>query len=79
MGAGALGQAIDDFNGDNFDHGPHGFIGGGYIALWTTGGRPILQQIALPKGTPKWGGGWKQAIARELPAQRCRSRRTAAS
>ena len=44
MGAGALGQAVDDFNGDNFDHGPHGFIGGGYIALWTTGGRPILQQ-----------------------------------
>src|SRR5699024_762332 len=25
MGAGALGQAIDEFNGDNFDHGPHGF------------------------------------------------------
>lgn len=43
MGAGALGQAIDDFNGDNFDHGPEGFIGGGYIALWTTGGRPIMQ------------------------------------
>ncbi len=24
MGAGALGQVVDDFNGDNFDHGPHG-------------------------------------------------------
>jgi gluconate 2-dehydrogenase alpha chain len=62
MGAGALGQAIDDFNGDNFDHGPHGFIGGGYIALWTTGGRPILQQRAVPEGTPTWGGGWKKAM-----------------
>ena len=63
MGAGALGQAIDEFNGDNFDHGPEGFIGGGYIALWTTGGRPILQQGAVPEGTPKWGGEWKRARA----------------
>lgn len=62
MGAGALGQAIDEFNGDNFDHGPEGFIGGGYIALWTTGGRPILQHH-LPKDAPKWGAGWKKAMA----------------
>ncbi|RXZ38648.1 GMC family oxidoreductase [Oxalobacteraceae bacterium CAVE-383] len=62
MGAGALGQCIDEFNGDNFDHGPHGFIGGGYIALWNTGGRPILQH-QLPDGTPKWGAGWKKALA----------------
>ncbi|MGB6055035.1 MAG: GMC family oxidoreductase [Burkholderiaceae bacterium] len=62
MGAGALGQAIDEFNGDNFDHGPHGFVGGGYIALWTTGGRPILQQHGLPEGTPKWGAGWKRGM-----------------
>ncbi|WP_368644358.1 GMC family oxidoreductase [Castellaniella ginsengisoli] len=62
MGAGALGQAIDDFNGDNFDHGPEGFIGGGYIALWTTGGRPIMQHH-LPADTPAWGAGWKQAMA----------------
>jgi len=63
MGAGALGQAIDEFNGDNFDHGPEGFVGGGYIALWTTGGRPILQQTAVPEGTAKWGSDWKSAIA----------------
>ncbi len=62
MGAGALGQAIDEFNGDSFDHGPHGFVGGGYIALWTTGGRPILQQHGLPEGTPKWGAGWKKGM-----------------
>ena len=61
MGAGALGQVVDDFNGDNFDHAGKGFIGGGYIALWNTGGRPILQQY-LPEGTPKWGGGWKKAL-----------------
>ena len=63
MGAGALGQAIDEFNGDNFDHGPYGFIGGGYIALWNTGGRPIAQQTQVPEGTPKWGGEWKRARA----------------
>lgn len=62
MGAGALGQAVDDFNGDNFDHARHGFVGGGYIALWTTGGRPILQH-QLPAGTPTWGAGWKRAMA----------------
>ncbi|MDQ6706423.1 MAG: GMC family oxidoreductase [Acidobacteriota bacterium] len=62
MGAGALGQAIDEFNGDNFDHGPYGFVGGGYIALWTTGGRPILQQHGVPDGTPKWGSKWKKAM-----------------
>lgn len=61
MGAGALGQAIDEFNGDNFDHGPEGFVGGGYIALWSTGGRPILQH-RLPEGTPKWGAGWKKGM-----------------
>ncbi|GAB2792071.1 GMC family oxidoreductase [Halomonas shantousis] len=62
MGAGALGQAIDDFNGNNFDHGPHGFIGGGYICAWTTGGRPINQMV-MPEDAPKWGSGWKQAVA----------------
>jgi gluconate 2-dehydrogenase alpha chain len=62
MGAGALGQIVDDFNGDNFDHGPHGFIGGGYIANWNTGGRPILQHH-LPDKTPKWGSGFKRALA----------------
>jgi len=62
MGAGALGQGVDDFNGDLFDHGPQGFIGGGYLALWTTGGRPILQNH-VPKGTPKWGSAFKRALA----------------
>jgi gluconate 2-dehydrogenase alpha chain len=62
MGAGALGQGVDDFNSDLFDHGPHGFVGGGYIALWTTGGRPILQHH-VPEGTPTWGPKFKRALA----------------
>lgn len=61
VGAGALGMAIDDFNGDNFDHSGLGFIGGGYIALWTTGARPI-ETHPTPDGTPKWGSDWKRAV-----------------
>ena len=41
MAAGASGTVIDDFNDDNFDHGPHGFIGGSYIMSALTNGRPI--------------------------------------
>ena len=60
-GAGAMGMVVDNYNGDNFDHGPHGFIGGGYIMGATTGARPI-QQTTLPDGTPNWGAGWKKAF-----------------
>ena len=62
IGAGALGMGIDEFNGDNFDHGGLGFIGGGYIACWTTNGRPI-ETHPTPEGTPKWGARWKRAVA----------------
>ncbi|MGE5503341.1 MAG: GMC family oxidoreductase, partial [Actinomycetota bacterium] len=61
MGAGALASVVDDFNGDNFDHGPLGFIGGGYILAANTGARPI-QYHPVPDGTPKWGAGWKRAV-----------------
>lgn len=63
MGAGALGTAIDDYNGDNFDHGGLGFIGGAYIAAYSTGGRPI-EFHPVPPGTPRWGAEWKKAVAR---------------
>jgi gluconate 2-dehydrogenase alpha chain len=62
IGAGSLGMVIDEFNGDNFDHSGLGFIGGGYIAQWTTNGRPIETHLT-PKGTPNWGGKWKKAVA----------------
>jgi gluconate 2-dehydrogenase alpha chain len=63
MGAGALGTAIDDFNGDNFDHSGLGFIGGGYVAAYTTGARPI-EYHPVPPGTPRWGLDWKKAVRR---------------
>jgi len=63
MGAGALSVAIDDFNGDNFDHGGLGFFGGALVSAATTGGRPI-QTRPLPPGTPRWGREWKAATAK---------------
>ena len=52
---------IDEFNGDNFDHGPLGFVGGGYIGQGQTNGRPI-ESTAVPPNTPAWGPKWKQAL-----------------
>jgi gluconate 2-dehydrogenase alpha chain len=61
ISAGSIGMCIDEFNGDNFDHGPLGFVGGGYIGQVQTNGRPI-QITAVPPGTPTWGSKWKQAL-----------------
>ena len=61
VGAGASGHVLDDFDGDNFDHGPLGFVGGASINCINTGGRPI-QQLATPPGVPAWGAGWKKAV-----------------
>lgn len=63
MGSGALGTAIDDFNGDNFDHGGLGFFGGGIISSGSGGARPIGHH-PVPPGTPRWGREWKQAAAK---------------
>jgi gluconate 2-dehydrogenase alpha chain len=61
IGAGGNSVAFDDFNADNFDHGPYGFVGG--AALWCNpaGAKPI-SGIAVPAGTPKWGSTWKKAV-----------------
>jgi gluconate 2-dehydrogenase alpha chain len=63
MGAGALGRAIDEWNGDNFDHSGLGFIGGGFLSAMSFGSRPIASH-PVPSGTPRWGSGWKRAVAR---------------
>lgn len=59
--AGSLGAAIDDYNSDNFDHGPHGFVGGANITCGYTNGRPIMYH-PTPRGTPTWGSAWKKAV-----------------
>ena len=43
MGAGALSQQVDDYNGDNFDHKGLGFIGGAGILVVSRGSRPHRQ------------------------------------
>ena len=63
MATGAHGTLIDDFNGDNFDHGGLGFFGGAWISAGTTNGRPI-QTRPVPPGTPRWGREWKKATAK---------------
>ena len=62
MGAGAVGFAIDEYNGDNFDHAGLGFFGGGNIACNNTGARPIQSSGPLPPETPSWGSGWKAGV-----------------
>ena len=62
MGAGGLGMAVDEFNGDNFDHAGLGFIGGGFIRSVSSGARPI-EVRPVPQGTPRWGSAWKKATA----------------
>ncbi|MBB3102966.1 gluconate 2-dehydrogenase alpha chain [Azomonas macrocytogenes] len=62
IGAGGNGVAVDDFNADNFDHGPHGFVGGSPFWVNQAGTRPIAG-INNPPGTPEWGSQWKAAAA----------------
>jgi gluconate 2-dehydrogenase alpha chain len=63
MASGANGMAIDDLNGDNFDHGGLGFFGGAWIFASPPSGRPIASRLT-PAGTPRWGQAWKEATAR---------------
>jgi gluconate 2-dehydrogenase alpha chain len=61
ISSGSIGMCIDEFNGDNFDHGPLGFVGGGYLGQVQTNGRPI-ESTLVPPGTPAWGSAWKRAV-----------------
>jgi gluconate 2-dehydrogenase alpha chain len=62
MGAGALGTVICDFQGDNFDHGGLGFIGGALLVQIAMGHGPVTFQ-PTPPGTPGWGSEWKKSLA----------------
>lgn len=61
IGTGAGGMGMDDLNGDQFDHGPLGFIGGASIRQVIYGGRPITK-TPTPRGTPAWGSEWKKGV-----------------
>ncbi|UZK69662.1 GMC family oxidoreductase [Sphingomonas sp. S1-29] len=62
MGSGALGTWIDDWNGDNFDFGKAGYIAGGGISAGQNSGDPLNYHPTGP-GQPRWGAGWKKAMA----------------
>jgi gluconate 2-dehydrogenase alpha chain len=62
MGGGATGMAIDEYNGDNFDHAGLGFVGGAYLAV-NSNGNPPIKSHPVPSGTPHWGSAWKKAVA----------------
>lgn len=61
IGGGATGMAIDEFNNDNFDHGPLGFLGGGSTRCAPIGAEPISKRPTRP-GTPQWGSAWKRGM-----------------
>jgi gluconate 2-dehydrogenase alpha chain len=63
MRSGANGTLIADFGADNYDHGPHKFVGGVYFGELSTNGRPI-EFHPTPPGTPQWGAAWKAAVVR---------------
>lgn len=63
VGAGGAGVAIDDFNSDNFDHGPLGFIGGSPVWVNRAGIKPIAAAMSGGgKSSPRWGKGFKEAL-----------------
>ena len=63
MGAPGAVMALDDADGDNFDHTGLGFLGGSRMACGHQDGRPINYR-PVPSGTPRWGSAWKKATAK---------------
>ena len=64
IAAGGWGVSIDDFHTNwAFDRGKHGYVGGSYISVGGSHGRPISWR-PVPAGTPQWGSAWKKATAK---------------
>jgi len=61
MGPVAQAVAIDDFNGDNFDHTGLGFLRGGTIGTENQI-QPILASSQLPPDVPAWGRRYRDFI-----------------
>lgn len=64
IATGGWGTSIDDFHTNwGFDRTAHGGIGGAYITVGGSNGRPISYR-PVPGGTPQWGSEWKRATAK---------------
>ena len=61
IASGSIGMCIDEFNGDNFDHGPLGFVGGGYMGQVQTNEVPDSNEprparhAGLGRKMEEWG------------------------
>jgi len=65
IGAGGLGQIIDDYDCDNFDHRTvpgQPFVGGGYIGLFQYGNQPIGSSAPGVGKAAVWGSALKQQM-----------------
>jgi gluconate 2-dehydrogenase alpha chain len=62
--SGTIGQftAVDDLDGDNFDHTGLGFIGGGMASAGMEV-KPIGTAGTLPPSAPQWGAGYMQWLS----------------
>jgi gluconate 2-dehydrogenase alpha chain len=63
MSSGAVGQVMDDFQGDAFDHAAVDFVGGASINVGGSGGGRPIGYRPTPPETPRWGAQWKKATA----------------
>jgi gluconate 2-dehydrogenase alpha chain len=67
MGPSAQKHTIDDFNGDNFDHGGVGFVLGAQISIGTPnleGGPLAFMTMSTPPDVPRWGAGYRDHLAK---------------
>jgi len=61
-GTSGQGIAMDDLNGDNFDHTGLGFIRGANVQM-TSGNMPVGQSTSVPPTVPLWGSAYKRWLA----------------
>ncbi|MGC4193188.1 MAG: GMC family oxidoreductase [Thermomicrobiales bacterium] len=61
-GTGSQAVAMDDFNGDNFDHTGLGFIRGAIANVAMSESTPIQRASLLPPGMKGWGAEYKKFI-----------------
>src|SRR5262249_30542076 len=67
MGPNGQKHAIDDLDGDNFDHTGLGFIRGAQINIGPLGleGGPLqFAGVAPPPGVPRWGAAYRDFFAK---------------
>jgi gluconate 2-dehydrogenase alpha chain len=63
MGSGACGIAVNDFDGDVFDHTDLPFLRGGVLGARSARSLPIGETGVLPKSVKStWGSDWKKAM-----------------